>query len=71
MIKRAVTKPPRVFILQPKYGARGAGAEPPLSSFAVLERSKSRWVEVGPARVQVVQARAGRVRMQAAGPRAS
>ncbi len=55
MLKRAVPKPPRVFILKSKYGALPAG----------------RVVEVEPVRVQVVQPRAGRVRMQAAGPRAS
>jgi hypothetical protein len=63
MLKRAASRPPRVFILKPKH-VLGAGGDESLSGFAVL-------VEVRPARVQVVRPRAGRVRMQAAGPRAS
>jgi len=71
MLKRAVAKPPRVFVLKPHYRALGPVAQQPLSSFAVVEPSKVRSVKAEPARVQVVQPRVGRVRMQAAGPRAS
>lgn len=66
MLKRAVSKPPRLFILKPHPRALGADGSKPLASFVL-----SGVVEVEPARVEVVRPRAGRVRMQAAGPRAS
>jgi hypothetical protein len=71
MIKRAISKPPRVFVLKVKYRALGADPMQPLSRCAVFEPSNARSAEAEPARVQVVQSRAGRVREQAAGPRAS
>ena len=64
MIKRAVPKPPRVFVLKPR--ALGADPTKPLSSLA----PQSRPLEAETTRVEVVQSRVGRVRAQA-GPRAS
>lgn len=61
MIKRAVLKPPRVFILRSTYRALGADGMMQSSSMA-FENT----------RVEVVHTRVERVRMrQAAGPRAS
>lgn len=71
MLKRALPKTPRVFVLKTKYGAPAADAQKPVASSAVFEPPGTRAVEVVPARGQVVQPRVGRVRMQAAGPRAS
>jgi len=67
MLKRAASKPPRVFVLKPR--ALGADAEKSVSCW-VEDRPYRGRAEVESARAEVVQARVKRVRTQA-GPRAS